>query len=170
MEATIEIKDYERDDIQHESYRTFFGGVKSRQVNRGKKKFYALNLYLMPSEEERAIILKYKLDELAIETDNKFTEEYLADSEEQMRALTPGVSEEIFKPGIGAGIDDLRKMKTQTLLNHYFDNPYTKHFDTRQDAHTYADKLEKEILPLIKSQIDYYRLESVRRDKRTITL
>jgi hypothetical protein len=97
-----------------------------------------------------------------------FTEAELQEQEDDFRRM--GLTEEQLNFGIRQGTEELRAKKRQTLLNQYFDNPYTKNFEIRQDAHTYADKLEKEILPTIKSQIDYYRLESVRQDKRTITL
>src|SRR5947207_9494555 len=97
MEATIDIKEYEVDDVDHEPYRTFFGGLKFREVNRGKKKYYVLNLTLNPSEEERAIILKYKLDELAVETALRYTPEYMADYEVRQRQLHSTISEETFQ-------------------------------------------------------------------------
>jgi hypothetical protein len=169
MEASIEITEAEYNDFRLETYKTFFGGVKSRQVSLGKKKRYTVELTINPSEEERAIILKYKLDELAVETEAKFTPEQLQEMEADQRAMH-GISSEIIDTIVNGAMAELRAMKEQTLLGQYFDNPYTKSFDIRQDAHMYADKLEKEILPLIKTQIDYYRLESIRRDKRTITL
>jgi hypothetical protein len=168
MEATLEVREYEINDSRIDTRKTFFGGIKTVVVPLGLKKKYAVDLHLTPSEEEKAIILKYKLDELAIETEPKFTDEFLEAQLDSYRAM--GMTEEQLNHGIRQGNDELRAMKTQTLLNQYFDNPFTKTFDIRQDAHTYADKLEKEILPMIKSQIDYYRLESVRLDKRTITL
>ena len=170
MEATIEIKESEYDDHRHDHRRTLFGRYKMVVVPLGKKKRSTVYLYLTPSEEERAIILQYKLDELAVETEPKYTAEYMQDYEYQQRQLHSTLSEEMFKNIVGVVMAEMRQQKNQTLLNRYFDNPYTKDFDLRQDAHTYVDKIENEILPLIKTQIDYYRLESMRRDKRTITL
>lgn len=171
MEATIEIRESEYTDRKQETYLGLFGRVKYRDVILGQKKHYTVYLTLIPSEEERAIILKYKIDELAIEEERTFSDEQLAEQERDYRLHLRNFTEEQFQQsGIAAGLREMRQEKKQTLLNQYFDNPYTKGFDTRQDAHTYADKLEKEILPMIKSQIDYYRLESVRQDKRTITL
>jgi hypothetical protein len=166
MEATIEIKDYEIDDYRIETRKTFFGGLKTQQVPLGKKKKYTIYLTIMPSEEERAIILKYKLDELSVEEEPYWTEE---DIDRRMAMFDIGTSPMLDQMH-DEEIREMRARKKQILLGQYFDNPFTKDFDIRQDAHTYADKLEKEILPLIKNQIDYYRLESVRRDKRTITL
>ncbi len=148
----------------------FFGGISHVEIPLGKQKRYNVKLVIQPTEEERAIILKYKLDELAAETEEKFSEEFLAEHEAHMRVTMGNISEEMFKKIVLDGIADMRKEKKQTLIGQYFDNPYTKNFDIRQDAHTYADKLEKEILPLIKNQIDYYRLDAVRGGKRTISL
>ncbi|MGC2409558.1 MAG: hypothetical protein WA441_06105 [Methyloceanibacter sp.] len=169
MEANIEIKENEYDDVRFEYRKTFFGGTKTVKVPLGKKKSYNVHLTINPTEEERAIILKYKIDELAVETAPKFTPEQLEQMEIDQRAMH-GRSSEIIDNIVSGAMADLRAMKEQTLLGQYFDNPYIKSFDVRQDAHTYMDKLEKEILPLIKTQIDYYRLEAVRRDKRTINL
>jgi hypothetical protein len=170
MEATIDIKDYEIDDFRLETYKTFFGGIKTRNVPLGKKKRYNVELTIIPTEEERAIILKYKLDELSVEEERKYSEEFLQQFEERNRVAYASLSAEMQHKLIDETNAEMRKEVKQTLLGEYFNNPYEKNFEVRQDAHSYADKLEKEILPLIKTQIDYYRLESVRRDKRTITL
>jgi len=169
MEASIEIKEHEFDDVRFETRRTFFGGVKTVQVPLGKKKTYIVELTINPTEEERAIILKYKLDELALETRPKFSPEQLEEMEAQQRAMF-GHHSDTIETIVSGAMADFRAMKEQTLLGQYFDNPYAKSFDIRQDAHTYADELEKDILPRIKNQIDYYRLESIRQDKRTISL
>ena len=169
MEATIEVREFEIDDYRTESYKSLFGW-KQRTIDLGKKKQYAVDLTLMPSEEEKAIILKYKLNELAMEEMPAFSEELLAAFEradqEALKANYSERGERLFAEQLA----ELRAKKEQILLERYFDNPYTRSFSIRQDAHTYADKLEKEILPNIKNQIDYYRLDAVRGDKRTITL
>jgi hypothetical protein len=169
MEATINIRESQYEDVSLETYKTFFGGLKTRRVSRGTKACHILELTIMPTEEERAIILKYKLDELAVETEAKYTPERLEEMEAEQRSMF-GRDSETVDAIVAGTMAELRSMKDQTLLGQYFDNPYTRNFDLRQDAHTYADKLEKEVLPLIKTQIDYCRLESMRRDKRTITL
>ena len=169
MEGSIEIKESEYNDFRTEFYRGFFGREKMRAIPLGKKKQWTVELTLVPSEEERAIILKYKLDELAVETEPKYTSAQLEKLEADNRQLF-AASGETGERIVNDMMADHRAAKEQTLFGYYFNNPYTKSFDVRQDAHTYADKLEKEILPLIKNQIDYYRLEAVCQDKRAIKL
>jgi hypothetical protein len=58
MEATIEIKESEYEEVHLQSRRTFFGRLTSEPVPHGRKKEYTVGLTIIPSEEERAIILK----------------------------------------------------------------------------------------------------------------
>src|SRR5579864_3055051 len=170
VEATIEIKESEYEDAKIEYTTTFFGRLKHRIVPLGTKKRYSVELTVIPSEEERAIVVTYKIDELWMESERKYTDKFLQKFERDQMLIMLHDHGEIAERALRENIDQMREEKTYTLIGQYFDNPYVKNFDVRQDAHLYADKLEREILPFIRDQIGYYRAESLRQDKRQISL
>lgn len=144
MEASIEISEFDHEDVRFESYKSFFGW-KQRQINLGKKKRFAVSLTLMPSEEEKAIVLQYKLNELAVEEFPFYSEEDLAEIERSNQQALQENYSELGERLFADQLAEQRAKKEQILLERYFDNPFRRTFHVRQDAHTYADKLEKEI-------------------------
>ena len=124
---------------------------------------FEVHLTLIPSEEERAIIHKYRLGELIVEEEPHFSDTQI----EEQRALVHIETDSDLKIAHRRTLEEMRKSKTIYRFANYFDNPFVRTFPHPKGAHKYVDKLKEEVLPIIKSNIDYF---GARTEKETFTL
>jgi hypothetical protein len=121
-------------------------------------------LYLQVSEEERAAIIKYNLDEVVFEDRPMYDQDDIADAkkrgEERVEAIR-GYSEakvlerEISKQAEEGAVERMRKAREQVRLIDYMAYPYTRHCKTPYEATQYAAKL-KQSLPKLKELVDQH--------------
>lgn len=178
MEATIEIKESEYDDPSIKTSRSFRFGVDlasallgsgAQPKNTPKKMEFHVELTLTLTEEERALVYKYGLNKLKIDEHPKYSKRTLAAFIQDQKNQKGRFSSAQMVGIANAQIQLAPNVIEYVTIENLFQQPYIRIFDSRQDAHEYCDKLEKSILLPLKNNIDYYRGEAARGDKRTIS-
>lgn len=152
MEVTIEVKENIVEAIPEVTKRNWFANTVT-VIKKGipASHTYDVQLYLTPTEEERAIIFKYQLAGLIVEevpTDPHAVEYYRQKLSEATDDLNRGVLRDMLKKA--------EESKTIYRFENYFNNPFVRSFDNPRAAHAYVDELKEKWLPLIKSNIDHY--------------
>ncbi len=136
---------------------------------------YYVDLFLMPSEEERAIIRKFGIDQILIEDRPRYSPEEIVQWEAALKGTSDRIAAQIrgradpsvLYEDIPDRVNERRVQRIRTSLGEYFDFPHFRGFDTMHEAHTYASKLREEFLPKIRGLIEEYR---TRRDEETFSL
>jgi len=169
MRATINIIEDQYEDIEKiTSGIGAFGFLNRREINHGKRSQFIVSLELFPTEEQRAIILEYKLDELAIEDEPAWDAEWLDryDGEHRWEFIKnigghkdPDTLEWADQQ-FNERLREYQQQRSITVVADYFNNPYVRSFRTSHEAHLYANKLKQEILPGIKALVEEYKSRS----------
>jgi hypothetical protein len=159
MDVTIDVKENITPPYRDEIKKTFFGKEKTVRVARTPSQIWEVHLTLLPTEEERAIIHKYRLAELIVEEEPLYSEETIA----EVNACYQTTKDDFYRKRR----DEMRVTKAVYRIKNYFDNPFVRTFNHPKEAHEYVDKLKQDFLPIIKSNIDNY---VGRVDKETFSL
>ena len=164
MEVTIETKEVATPTTKTEEYQDgFFKTRKTREIAGEAIITFEVHLFLTPTEEERAVIRKFRLSELIVEEQPHYSDEQIEEQQKLLSATTDPDSKASYR----RMIEEMRNSKTIYRIENYFDNPHVRVFGHPRDAHKYIDKLKEDVLPIIKSNLDYF---SVRSEKETFTL
>jgi hypothetical protein len=164
MEVTIEVRQVSTPTTtQKEEYRGLWKGYVKVDMPGEPVITNEVYLTLIPSEEERAVIQKFKLADLIIEEVLLYDQNHLEDMQRKMQAEPDPDGKAIWR----RAIEEMKNSKTIYRLANYFDNPFVRIFGHPQEAHQYVDDLKQKYLPLIKNNIDHY---GARADKETFSL
>jgi len=169
VDVTIEIKETMAEatyEIQEK--KSIFGNMNVVKVPIPPKPSWDVYLTLIPTEEERATLIKFKINQQHIEKVPAFTGEQISDAyyalQQAHRARNP---KEHRIDALEKVFNERTEAQREIYIEEYFNNPYIRRFSHIQTAHDYVDKLKKEILPRIKRDIDHF---SGRVEKETFSL
>jgi hypothetical protein len=134
-------------------------------INTGLKSF-VVDLYLVPSEQERQIITSFKLDDLILDDEPRYTPQELSSYEQASLASNAEIarinrnyaeSNAQFDQWHREEMEERRRARHSTSLKDFFNFPHTRAFATNHEAHTYAVRLREELLPKVRQFIEDYR-------------
>jgi hypothetical protein len=174
MDVTIEYKQETTPPYREETTKTLFGGTKTRQIPQRSITSYNVYLYIVPTEEERATILKYRIAELTFDDEPEFSPRQIDESRQRLLAIGQRHDERVLALAPQHEIDALdnefehwerelnhrQEAKIGIRMEEYFDNPFIRKFEHPQDAQSYMDRLRENTLPRIKGYIDEYAQRS----------
>ena len=167
MKATIEIAaDTEATFQQVKGKHFWSGGDTVRGPDRVTG--YTLVLTLEFTEEEKAIVSKYGLHNVALDEDPLYTD---AEIRERLETMKQNLSrDDQNSPSVRRLLTESKKdLRQQKFEYHFglFAADYHLPFDSEYQAHVHADWLKTKILPLMKRLLDANRH---RQRKETIEL
>jgi len=162
MAASIKIWEKDVDETSMANRAT-----SENDINSGFRPF-VVDLYLVPSEEEREIITSFKLDELILDDEPRYTPEELHLFENAQRETNEGIARingrhhtaemaQQFDDWAAEEMKKRRSARHYTKLQDFFNFPYTRAFATNHEAHTYAVRLREELLPKVRGFVEDYR-------------
>ena len=169
MDAHIEYKEEMTPPFREEIYKNFIGQTKTRKVSQESKTVYNVYLYLTPSEEERATIQKFRLGEVIIYEERRYTKEEIEEAARKAaeharrfaeKALNMQAADndpdEVQRDHWARELDHRKDAKIPVTVEEYFDHPYIRTFLNPREARIYMDELQSEILPKLKETISGY--------------
>ena len=119
-----------------------------------------VQLYLALSQEERALIKHWGLDEIPLEEESLFDDEALdklaqAQQKELLREKDEGKLAALRVEHLQQ-IETAKAQKWGRTIEYYLQWPYTREFETRFQATQYRNRLEQQILPNFRKTLDEY--------------
>lgn len=170
MDVTIEYKEEPSEPFRIEEHQTWWGGRKTRQIAQEPVTLYKVYLYLVPSEEERAVILKYKVSELMFDDEPEYSPRQIKEAAQKLMEAAERHDQRMLAVASQKEMTTLQEevaywerelehrkySKIGTRLEEYFDNPFVRAFEHPQDAQAYIDRLQETTLPRIKAYIQDY--------------
>jgi hypothetical protein len=158
MDVTIEIKETTAEaTYEVQEKKNIFGKMNVVKVPIPPKPSWDVYLTLIPTEEERATLIKFKINQQHIEKVPAFTLEQISDAyyalQTALRAWNP---KENRIDALEKVFNERTEEEREVRIEEYFNNPYIRRFGHIQPAHDYVDKLKQEILPRIKRDIDHF--------------
>ena len=161
MAAAIKIWERDDDEVHASTMAT-----NDNDINTGAKRF-VVDLYVVPNEEERQIITSFKLEELVLDHEPRYTPEELNRFERAQYETNASISridrrkgvdtDEILDQWAKEAIQKARSARHYTKLGDFFNFPHTRAFATNHEAHTYAVRLREALLTKVRGFIEDYR-------------
>jgi hypothetical protein len=158
MRATIQINEEKQARMGYRRIPRLIGEDNFISVQVGEDLRYSVDMILEMSETERAIIKEHELYDIELEETPLYTAEELRAFEEQYNNQTEATKGILLKE-IRKQTSPLAMMKEEKLKTRVGDLlvvPFSRSFDSRHEAKTYADKLKTKFLPEIRKLLDDY--------------